>query len=239
MGRKRKTFEEFVKEAILVHGNKYSYDNTQYVGANIKTNFICKEHGHFSQTPNVHLRGHGCPECGVELQSRNMLNNNEYFIERSNNIHDGKYSYTKTHYKGNRKGVVITCPYHGDFEQIARYHLEGNGCPQCSESKGEKKIKNILLDKNIKFIRQKRFDDCRDVLPLAFDFYLPQHSMLIEFDGRQHFEPINHWGGVEVFNKVKNRDSIKEKYARTNNIKLIRIKYDQISEIDSILMNNL
>jgi hypothetical protein len=55
MGRKRKTIEQFIKEAMLIHGEKYNYEETEYLGANIKTNFICKEHGKYIQEPNVHI----------------------------------------------------------------------------------------------------------------------------------------------------------------------------------------
>jgi hypothetical protein len=63
----------------------------------------------------------------------------ESFIEKANAIHNGKYSYEKTIYTTNHDQVIITCPIHGDFTQIASNHLRGYGCSKCaSELKGNK-----------------------------------------------------------------------------------------------------
>lgn len=151
MGRKRKNIEDFILEATKIHNGKYLYDDLKYFGANIKTTFFCKEHGVFQQTPNVHLRGHGCPKCGLELVKRNNTSNTKYFINKASGIHNNKYDYTKARYVRNKDYITITCPIHGDFKQIARYHIDGNGCPECKESRGEKK--------SIEYEFQKKFND--------------------------------------------------------------------------------
>jgi hypothetical protein len=68
---KRLTTEEFIKKAILVHGNKYDYSDTVYVTTRIKVSIRCPEHGVFEQTPNSHLLGSGCPQC-VDLQNSKL-----------------------------------------------------------------------------------------------------------------------------------------------------------------------
>ena len=55
----------------------------------------------------------------------------------------------------NSTKLIITCPKHGDFEQVPISHLKGFGCNSCSESKGEKIISMYLTNYNIDFIRQK------------------------------------------------------------------------------------
>lgn len=60
---------------------------------------------------------------------------------------------------------------------------------------------------------------------IRFDFYLIDYNVLIEYDGRQHFKSIEHWGGEEEFKKRKINDSIKEEYCKNNRIPLLRISY--------------
>jgi very-short-patch-repair endonuclease len=88
---------------------------------------------------------------------------------------------------------------------------------------------------------QKTFDDCLSTKnwKLKFDFYLPEQSICIEYDGLQHFKPIDYFGGVKSFNELKQRDSIKDKYCLENNIKLIRIPFDKYYFIDDILISEI
>lgn len=114
------------------------------------------------------------------------------------------------------------------------------GCPNCKKSKGERIIKNFLRDKNINHIEQYTFDHCKNKRKLPFDFYLPEHNTCIEFDGYQHFSP---WKDnpkyLNEFFKIKINDNIKNNYCLTNNIKLIRIPYTEINNIDVVLKKEL
>lgn len=80
---------------------------------------------------------------------------------------------------------------------------------------------------NIKYIKQKTFKECKDIKLLKFDFYLPEYNMCIEFDGIQHFKPIERFGGIDGFKKTKQNDKTKNIYCDKNNIKLLRIKYNE------------
>ena len=64
----RKTTEQFIAEAKVVHDNKYDYSKVQYQGNKIKVCIICPIHGEFSQSPLKHLRGQRCPKCKAERQ---------------------------------------------------------------------------------------------------------------------------------------------------------------------------
>jgi very-short-patch-repair endonuclease len=74
---------------------------------------------------------------------------------------------------------------------------------------------------------------------LKFDFYLPNYNLCIEYDGRQHFEPIDFFGGEKNFEIIKKRDKIKNEYCLNNNIHLIRIPYNEYKNINSILHNEI
>ena len=74
---------------------------------------------------------------------------------------------------------------------------------------------------------------------LRFDFYLPEYNTCIEYDGRQHFTPVEVFGGEEGYFKTKKRDGIKNKYCKDNNIGSLRIPYNQINNIEEILLKEL
>ena len=94
---------------------------------------------------------------------------------------------------------------------------------------GEKRINEYLNNKDIEFVWQKTFPDCRNINCLRFDFYLPQYNLLIEFDGEQHFREAYYGGHIELaqqnFEQQKHNDAIKTKYCQDKNIKLLRLDY--------------
>ena len=75
--KKRIKNEIFIKRATIIHGDKYRYYKSNYIGNRKKIKIICKKHGVFEQTPISHLRGSGCPDCfvksGGETQIANYL----------------------------------------------------------------------------------------------------------------------------------------------------------------------
>lgn len=113
------------------------------------------------------------------------------------------------------------------------------GCLQ-NKSIMEEYVKNILNENKIEYIPQKRFDDCKDTYPLPFDFYLPKYNAIIECDGRQHFEPVEFFGGEENFKIVQKHDQIKNNYCLTNNIKIIRLPYTlSFDDIKNTILNEI
>jgi len=124
--------------------------------------------------------------------------------------------------------IKIICKKHGIFEQTPDNHInKKTGCPICNESKGEKEIRIILNNLNIKYIKQKTFNNCKNKRKLPFDFYLTDYNLCIEFDGIQHFKSIEYFGGEKVLKETQKRDLIKNNYCKENNIKLLRIKYNE------------
>ena len=215
-----KGLEKFINESNKIHKNKYEYLKSIYVNTNTKIIITCTEHGDFEQLPLHHIKGVGCSKC-----ANNYNKTNPEFIEISNTKHNNKYNYDKTIFLNNNKKVIITCPQHGDFEQLPYHHIKGFGCKKCSDSKGELFIDNYLINNNINFSRNKTFEDCKYKSKLKFDFYLIEHNICIEYDGIQHYKPVEYFGGLESLILGQKRDRIKNKYCKNNNIKLFRIKY--------------
>jgi hypothetical protein len=157
----------------------------------------------------------------------NSINKSEYIIHKFKEIHGSKYDYSLVNYTKKGNNVIIICQNHGKFEQSTANHKSKRGCPICSESIGESEIRNLLTNNKIKFVKWKRFSDCKDKKPLPFDFYLLDYNTCIEFNGEQHYRPIEWFGGIDGFKKQEKRDKIKMEYCKNNNIPLIIIKYDE------------
>jgi hypothetical protein len=254
--------EDFIKKAQGIHflydenGKKipkYTYNNVVYINAHKNVNITCPIHGDFPQPPHSHLRGSGCDKCGIESRKSNT----KEFIKRAQNMsvhqnEDGtpKYTYDNVNYVNKNIKVLITCPLHspihGDFPQSPDHHLGGHGCPWCNESKGEKRIKQILFEKNIEYIPLKKYDDCisyrsknglnKKCTKLEFDFYLSDYDILIEFDGKYHFKKEH--DNQDFTNQVLN-DREKNDYTKAKGKKLIRIGYLDIKNIEEELMKGL
>jgi len=62
----------FIARSVAIHGSKYDYSKAVYVNARTKLKIICQhpKHGFFYQTPNTHLSGSGCPDCGKNAVKR-------------------------------------------------------------------------------------------------------------------------------------------------------------------------
>lgn len=222
--------EEFVEKSKYINGEKYDYSLVNYINNKIKIKIICKIHGVFLQKPNHHLSGVGCPYCGGTKKLTQ-----EEFEKKSSSVHNCFYDYSKTLYVNNEKNVNIICKKHGQFSQKAENHLKGQGCPKCKLSKGEKKIYIFLVKNNINFKTQHSFLDCKFKSKLFFDFYLSEYNICVEFDGIQHYDSIEKFGGEKEFKKTKERDLAKNEFCIKNKIELIRIPYFEYKNIDLIL----
>lgn len=135
----RKTTATFVANAMRVHGNTYTYKNTNYSSAKTPVTIRCSIHGDFQQKPSHHLQGAGCTKCAniqvaakTTAQNRARMNTKS-FIQLSKNRYPNWYLYEKTTYTEWSKQVIVTCKIHGDFTTRAGSHLYGlGGCKECA-----------------------------------------------------------------------------------------------------------
>jgi len=132
---KKSTLSEFVSKAVDKFDNKYSYDHVNYQGVDTKITIGCPIHGFFEQTPYKHLKSpEGCPKCSKEKAAQNKTYTTSDFVAKAKLVHGDKYDYSKTAYTFAKEKVTITCPSHGEFEQLASGHLSGYGCKHCSSN---------------------------------------------------------------------------------------------------------
>jgi hypothetical protein len=187
--------------------------------------------------------GFGCPYCGTEKAAEKIR------IP----LEEVKQEFLKRDYiplfddrKNSLELLSYKCKKHLNFiSYISLNSLKsGEGCPYCSleqtQSKSCKKIEDYFINNNIIYSREYRFKDCKYRYRLPFDFAIFNNNellYLIEYDGKQHFEPVSCFGDEEEFKLIKKRDQIKNNYCILNNIKLYRIPYWEDKNIEIILDN--
>lgn len=140
MGNQEKNF---ISISIEFHGNKYDYSLVSYQNALTKVIIICKDHGEFLQTPAKHSRGQGCPKC-----SKYRKKSFSEFKEKSEQIHNRKYNYSKTDFSHIKNKTIIICSEHGEFLQTLDKHINfKRGCPDCGGSR-KKTLEEFIEEAN-------------------------------------------------------------------------------------------
>ena len=233
---KKLTIEEIRNIAARHNGICLS---DEYVNCNTKLKFQCDKKHIWNARPYAIKRGDWCPECARNIP----LTINE--MQKIATERNGKC--LSNIYINNKTNILWECKR--GHQWLARPDNVKNGswCKKCIESNNEKLINNYLTVNNIKFEAQKTFPNCRGVKhKLPFDFFLSDYNIIVEYDGEQHFKPIN-FGGYSKnfpnlmdkrFADLKKRDEIKNNYCKLNNIKIIRISCYNKDIID-ILDNEL
>lgn len=243
-GNLKKTTEEFIREVYNLTKDEYKV-LSQYVNNNtkIKIRHNTCNHTYFVAPADFlgskNRDGRRCPNC-----FKNEKKTNESFQEELHSMYGDKFEVIGEYTGANNKIEILHSICGLTFHPTPSNILRGvSGCPCESESKGEIKIRNYLLMHNCEFISQYSDSDCKYKIPLRFDFAIVNQIntplCLIEFDGKQHFEPIDYFGGEKAFKLNQKRDKIKTDYCLTNNIPLIRIPYWDFDRIEEILDGGL
>jgi hypothetical protein len=246
-GYKCLTQQEFLQRATEIHGDRYDYSKVDYKHSKAKIEIVCPIHSKsFFPTPNCHLNGSGCPECGNKKKSNERFITQLEFLRQCGKIHGDRYDYSKTIYGGSHIPIEIICKKcKKSFWQAPNNHISGkNGCPRCRRSKGELLVEDFLEKRGTIYINEMRFDDCLGLKnrPLPYDFFLPNYNILIEVDGLQHYkEGIgkmmfgSHKVSQKDYERVKRNDEIKTLYALQNKIRLVRIPYRNKTDTKNII----
>lgn len=234
-GKLKKTHEDFIRE--LENKNPNIIVTGKYITNKDPISCKCKICNHqWTSLPSRLLIGCSCPKCV------NRIRTHEDFINDMKEI-DKNILILGTYEKSSNK-ILCRCKIDKtEWEATPNNLLKGHGCPTCNinTSKGEIKICQFLEDNNIEYIPQKTFSDLKGVNDglLSYDFYLPKHNTLVEFQGEQHIVPVSYFGGNNKFKIQQEHDKRKRKYAKLHNIKLLEIWYYDFKNIENILKNHL
>ena len=235
-GNHKKTDAEFKHEVYDLVGSEYNFLD-KYINSKVKLRVKHNECGHiYKVEPDAFLRGNRCPVCSASTNKTDAqfkqeivdLVGNEYvFLDPYVN------SYTKLRVKHNKCDNT----YEVRPADFLSHHTR---CPFCNSSKGETIISKILDTFSIKYEPQKNFDDLVDTVYLSYDFYIPSQSILIEYQGIQHYEPIDYFGGEAKLKIQQKHDKMKADYAKYHHYNLIAVPYteDTFSKIKKYLVKH-
>lgn len=233
----KRTTQSYMEEIRKINPNILPLED--YINVYTQISHKCLIHNvEWSTSPSSVLQGCGCYMCGAEKLRKSNTKSNEQYLAELKKVNPNIIPLEK--YKGASTKILHKCLIDGyEWKAQPAHELSGYGCPKCKVSKGEHKIAMWLESHNIPYEVQYKFDDCKDQKSLPFDFYLPQYNVCIEFDGEQHFRPINFFGGEEKFKRQQLHDKIKNEYCKSKDIPLLRISFNQNIEekLDNFLFN--
>ena len=234
---------DWIKNARAVHGEKYEYDESR--PPRTTSDYIrykCPVHGWQESRYGCHVQqGCGCALCAGTLNKLSAEKRKQRWIEKCRERFPGKFSYRDVVYVNNDTPVKIYCKeHHITFETTPDTHLRGSGaCPLCTKSVGEVEIFKWLSEHAIPFETQKVIPNenmfCKRHY-LTVDFYLPDLNLIIEMNGEQHYQYVEHFHTkVWTLEDQQIRDDTLRAYCKTHKISLLEIKYDKIGKIPQIL----
>jgi hypothetical protein len=205
---------------------------SQYVNTSTAIIALCTYCGttYTNNPARYYVSSYGCFRC--------RFMSHETFVQKANIVHNNRYEYNNRYVKSDKKMTIYCKNCKKTFEQPPKYHLYGKGCPNCRKSKGELAVENYLIAHSISFIPQKKFTGCKNKKELPFDFFIPDLNILIEYNGRQHFGPVEQFNGNIGYAKIKKHDAIKVRFCIESPYTLIVLedkntdsKYHQVPRV--------
>lgn len=226
----------FIDKAINRHGSKYGYDLVDYINGTTKVEIFCNKcHVYFSQSPDIHARGHGCPTCGNKKNAKRFTKPYDLFLEEAQELHGDNFIYHRSSYLSRNEKMWMTCKTCGlAFKKSPSDHLRPQGCPSCNKCKRETETGDILLSMFDRVVRQVPLRIGGHKHPLRFDFQVQDNKTFVEHHGIQHYEPVSHFGGEEEFERRKQYDKLKADWCKQHGWNLIIVPY-WIDDIRSFL----
>ena len=137
---------EVLKRFNDAHFNDYDYNKFEYLGKDEESIITCKIHGDFKQSPKSHWNGHGCPNCGEIKRAEKRRIDPFLYLQEVKKIHNNFYKYPDFDLKKQKDRILIECPIHGIFPQIAWNHKNGRGCPYCANEIISRKLTSNIDD---------------------------------------------------------------------------------------------
>ena len=240
MGNAKKSDHQFRKEVFDLVGDEYIFLDT-YVNKRTKIRVKHNKCGHvYKVAPSNFLKGNRCCKCFVEREKRAKKKTNYQFEQEIYDLVGDEYEFLDN-YVDSKTKIRVKHNKCGHVYKVAPHHFyEGHRCPYCTNSKGEDIINKILKVLGIKYEYQKTFDDLKDINPLSYDFYIPSQRILIEYQGIQHYQPFDYFGGEDKFKVQQKHDKIKADYAKSHGYNLIPVPYteDTFSKIKKYLLQH-
>lgn len=190
-----------------------------------KFKFKCDkcEHIFVMNLKDIVIKGHWCSYCSHQKLCDNencdmCFNNSFASVERSKYLNDNINP--RTLFKRTNKKYKFNCDVCNKiFVSPLSAVTNGVWCSFCV-NKTELILYNKLIEYYSTLKRQYKVDWCKNIKHLPFDFVIEEGKVIIELDGKQHFEKIGNWLSPE---KTRKNDIFKMKCANENGFSVIRI----------------
>lgn len=237
--RAKQAFEK-LREICDAHQYNLVTDESEFTTVDMPIKYICPKHGEQTQTLCNILGGHYCRLCSYEKRGNDKKISRDKLIETIENVEGNLLLNPDDYIDATVSNLKVKCACGNCFYVSYDNYNQGKTirCSSCTgkESNGEYYIRNYLERNNICFDTQYRFNDCRDIRTLPFDFYIEDFNLAIEFDGEGHYYPIF---SEESYLQTVKHDKIKTKFCKKNNINLLRIPYWDRDRVDEVLNEEL
>jgi hypothetical protein len=234
-----------IRNWIKISKAPYELVNEEYVYAIKRTLLLrCSDcHSEWLTCWAAMMTGAGCPYCcGKKINNTNgfgylypeLLEEWDFEKNEVSPFEISPHSHKLVYWK------CKSCSFSWKTRTSKRI-VENTGCPKCNFSKGEVAVENILTEKHVDYFAQQCFLDCKmKRKPMTFDFYIPSKNIVIEFQGEQHYRPIDFAGrGSEWAEKMYKeniaRDNFKREYCKARGIKMVEIPYFMLDQIGDII----
>ena len=192
---------------IKINKLKIKFADKDFLGTKQKVKFICSCGNEFYTTVNEFLYNNKncCNECSKK-EKWNINKINKYLKDNDINL-----TLLSSVYINIDELLDWKCKCRKVFKRSWKHIKDGfTQCKDCSnksKSSLEKYVENELIKHKINYSTQYKFDDCKNIKILSFDFAIfdnkEEISLLIEVDGIQHFKSVGYFGGEETFQKNK------------------------------------
>ena len=147
----KKDFETFKNQMFEIYGDKYSFNDSNYINTKTSLKAICKIHGEFEKQPSSLFKGSACDECAKNTKS----NNKDVFIEEAIKVYGDKDDYTNTEVISSKHTITVRCTKHDyTFTKNIQPYLAGYGCPKCS-SENYRKLRALPSEEYYERVNKK------------------------------------------------------------------------------------
>lgn len=243
---KIKSVAQFKEEVKAVNPNLEFVG--EYYNTHTLTDFKCLIHNIiFQSLPcNILNQTATCPICSKEsLIYKEGLKREDLIKAIKEN--DLQMEIIDDNYTNNKVPIKCRCLIHNIiyYTQPRNFlYRHSSGCPECYQSSGEYKLGKLLDKMGFDVTPQYSFKDCRYKKKLRFDYYDETNNIAFEYQGEQHYRPVNFGGmsnekAIKDFQDNQKRDSVKKQYCFDNNIKLVCVPYWEYDNMEHFLIKNI
>lgn len=223
----RKTHKQFLKEFYSIFDKEEYVIVGEYESTHKRIEYYhtkCKAYN--KSTPASLLQGHGC--ICQQVNSRRVTE--EEFLNRVQTQGEGEYKVlgTTPYINTTTKVDMLHKVCGNSYEVLPNTFFNGRRCPYCfnkGNSRGERLVEKVLNEMGFEFLEQATFPEMVYIKQLYYDFLLDSEDILIEYQGLQHYEPVEYFGGFNRFKNQIKRDEIKEQFAEENGYLLIEVPH--------------